>query len=66
MDARTLTTLYALTCGAALAVAGWPTGVGDPLYVGELNNAFDERAAIAGADDGSVWLAWQAAAARVG
>lgn len=59
MDARMLTTLYALTCGAALAVAGWPTGVGDPLYVGELNNAFDERAAIAGADDGSVWLAWQ-------
>ena len=59
MDARTITILYALGGGAAMALADWPTGTGDPLYVGELNNAFDERAAIAGAGDGSVWLAWQ-------
>ncbi len=44
---------------ASLASADWPTSVGDPLYVGPLNNAFDERAALEGDLDGSVWLAWQ-------
>ncbi len=44
---------------ASHASADWPTSVGNPLYVGPLNNAFDERAALEGDLDGSVWLAWQ-------
>lgn len=49
-----------LVAGSTSATyAGWPTNTGSPLYVGPLNNAFDERAELVGADDGSVWLAWQ-------
>ena len=59
MEARTPLISIVLAVGAAWSHADWPTTLGDPLYVGALNNAFDERAAISGDDDGSVWLAWQ-------
>jgi hypothetical protein len=54
---RTLFLSIALSSG--LAHADWPTSPSESLYVGPLNNAFDERASLQGSDDGSVWLCWQ-------
>jgi hypothetical protein len=57
---RPTTLVLLLAAGiASPTLADWPTSFGDPLYVGPLNNAFDERAQLHGSDDGSVWLAWQ-------
>src|SRR6056297_4012795 len=51
----------ALLLAHGIALADWPTDPAAPLFVGPLNNAFDERAGIRSGADGSVWLAWQEA-----
>ncbi|MEZ6164182.1 MAG: GC-type dockerin domain-anchored protein [Phycisphaerales bacterium] len=57
--ARTSVALTLILSGTAMA--GWPTDPASPLFVGPLNNAFDERAGLRSGADGSVWLAWQQA-----
>ncbi|MCA9276912.1 MAG: hypothetical protein KDA29_12885 [Phycisphaerales bacterium] len=57
--ARTPVALTLILSGTAMA--GWPTDPATPLFVGPLNNAFDERAGLRSGADGSVWLAWQQA-----
>ena len=47
--------------GSGSVGAGWPTDPGSPLVVGQINNGFDERAALRSGTDGSVWIAWQEA-----
>jgi hypothetical protein len=62
MQARSILTLVFTTFAAlqcSLANADWPTVPDSPLVVGPINNGFDERAALVGAEDGSVWLCWQ-------
>ena len=57
---RTLRTPIALSLIlSGTSVAGWPTDPASPLFVGPLNNAFDDRAGLRSGADGSVWLAWQ-------
>lgn len=59
---RTALTPVAITLIlSGTAMAGWPTDPASPLFVGPLNNAFDERAGLRSGADGSVWIAWQQA-----
>ncbi len=59
---RTTMTPVALTLIlSGSAMAGWPTDPASPLFVGPLNNAFDERAGLRSGAEGSVWVAWQQA-----
>ncbi len=58
-NARTPIAFTLILSGTALA--GWPTDPASPLFVGPLNNAFDERAGLRSGADGSVWIAWQQA-----
>ena len=61
MQAVTTALISALLVSAGSALADWPTDPATPLFVGPINNGFDERAGIRSGSDGSVWLAWQEA-----